>query len=74
MQMSRMLLPKMVTKGGGVIVNISSCSSLRSMPDICIYSATKVLTICYWGGGGGGLWTTIYRGPLLSLFCNSVYW
>ena len=40
--MSRILLPKMVAKGGGVIVNISSLGYLFAMPQFSVYSATKV--------------------------------
>ena len=40
--MSRILLPKMVGRGGGVIVNISSSASLWPLPEMSVYSATKV--------------------------------
>ena len=40
--MSRILLPKMVAKGGGVIVNLSSLAFLSAMPQVSVYSATKV--------------------------------
>ena len=41
-QMTRMLLPKMVKKGGGVIVNISSSASFWPIKNLVTYSATKV--------------------------------
>ena len=41
-QMSRILLPKMVEKGGGVIVNLSSAGSFQPIAEFSVYSASKV--------------------------------
>lgn len=40
--MCRMVLPSMVVRGKGAIVNISSGSELMPLPLMTIYSATKV--------------------------------
>ena len=40
--MTKILLPKMLEKKGGVIVNLSSCVAEVSFPMLTIYSATKV--------------------------------
>ncbi|KAK7925553.1 hypothetical protein WMY93_007863 [Mugilogobius chulae] len=41
-QMSRLVLPFMVTRGRGLIVNISSETGVRSHPLLSLYSATKL--------------------------------
>ena len=40
--MTRVILPKMVSQGGGVIVNVSSFASTAATPQYTVYSASKV--------------------------------
>ena len=42
LQMSHMILPQMLARGGGYIVNLSSVLSIFSPPYLGLYSATKV--------------------------------
>lgn len=41
--MTRMLLPSMVARGRGAVVNVSSGSELQPLPLMAVYAATKVL-------------------------------
>ncbi|XP_070568042.1 dehydrogenase/reductase SDR family member 6-like [Ptychodera flava] len=44
--MCRQVIPKMISQGGGNIINMSSvCSSLKGVPERCIYSASKAAVI-----------------------------
>ena len=40
--MTRLLLPKMIERKRGIVVNISSGSSLHPMPMAATYTSTKV--------------------------------
>ena len=42
--MTKMLLPKMLEKGGGIVVNVSSNAGVMNLPMLIVYSATKVST------------------------------
>lgn len=49
-QMTKLLLPKMLEKQRGIVVNISSSAGTMNMPMHIVYSATKVgtnLTNCW---------------------------
>uniref|UniRef100_A0A673CD65 Hydroxysteroid (20-beta) dehydrogenase 2 n=1 Tax=Sphaeramia orbicularis TaxID=375764 RepID=A0A673CD65_9TELE len=41
-QMTRLVLPGMVERGTGLIINISSQVAVRPQPLLCLYSATKI--------------------------------
>lgn len=41
-QMTRLVLPGMVERGTGLIINISSQVAIRPQPLLCLYSATKI--------------------------------
>ncbi|XP_040852178.1 very-long-chain 3-oxoacyl-CoA reductase-B-like [Ochotona curzoniae] len=41
LQMTRIILPRMVTRRRGVIINLSSVASLRSIPFLNMYAASK---------------------------------
>lgn len=43
--MSRMVLPGMVARGKGALVNVSSGSELQPLPLMTVYAATKVLRL-----------------------------
>ena len=61
--MTRILLPKMVSQGGGFIVNLSSMASFSSFPRITVYSATKVCDcISHTQVGGLAMWEARARG------------
>ncbi|XP_055408855.1 very-long-chain 3-oxoacyl-CoA reductase-B-like isoform X2 [Bubalus kerabau] len=40
-QMTRILLPRMVSRGKGIIINISSVADRRPCPNLSVYAATK---------------------------------
>lgn len=40
--MTKLVLPRMVAKGRGAVVNVSSGSELQPLPLMTIYAATKV--------------------------------
>ena len=40
--MTRVVLPKMVQQGGGYIINVSSTAALVPVPQLFVYSASKV--------------------------------
>ncbi len=40
--MTRIVLPKMEKQGGGIIINLSSIASHMPIPQLVVYSATKV--------------------------------
>ncbi|KAM9312172.1 uncharacterized protein PAF06_010089 [Gastrophryne carolinensis] len=42
LQMTRIVLPRMVQRKKGLIINISSEAGVRPLPNHCLYSATKV--------------------------------
>lgn len=42
MRMSRIVIPAMVKRGKGVVINIGSASSIIPSPLLCVYGATKV--------------------------------
>ena len=42
--MTKLLLPKMLEKRRGIVVNISSSAGVMNMPMHIVYSATKVST------------------------------
>ncbi|XP_014824743.1 PREDICTED: very-long-chain 3-oxoacyl-CoA reductase-like isoform X1 [Poecilia mexicana] len=44
-QMTRLILPRMVLRGKGLIINISSEMGLRPHPLVALYSATKIFVI-----------------------------
>ncbi|XP_023198461.1 testosterone 17-beta-dehydrogenase 3-like [Xiphophorus maculatus] len=44
-QMTRLVLPRMVLRGRGLIINISSEMGLRPHPLVALYSATKIFSI-----------------------------
>ncbi len=52
LQMSRIVLPGMISRSRGAIVNISSAASLGPLPVQCVYSATKIFED-YFGLGLG---------------------
>ena len=39
--LSHLLLPEMIRRGGGAIINVSSLASLIPIPDFAVYAATK---------------------------------
>jgi 17beta-estradiol 17-dehydrogenase / very-long-chain 3-oxoacyl-CoA reductase len=43
--MTKLLLPKMLEKKRGIVVNISSSAGTMNMPMHIVYSATKVSTL-----------------------------
>ncbi|XP_010612941.1 very-long-chain 3-oxoacyl-CoA reductase-B [Fukomys damarensis] len=46
-QMTRLILPQMVNRGRGVIINMSSVAGYRSFPFHTLYSATKAFVQCF---------------------------
>ncbi|XP_043997171.1 very-long-chain 3-oxoacyl-CoA reductase-like isoform X1 [Gambusia affinis] len=46
-QMTRLVLPRMVLRGRGLIINISSEMGLRPQPLVALYSATKIFVIYF---------------------------
>ncbi|XP_043997168.1 very-long-chain 3-oxoacyl-CoA reductase-like isoform X2 [Gambusia affinis] len=46
-QMTRLVLPRMVLRGRGLIINISSEMGLRPYPLVALYSATKIFVIYF---------------------------
>ena len=55
MRMSRAVLPEMVTRNRGHVVNISSINAVRIVPDMAAYSASKA---------GIRMFTETFRGEL----------
>ena len=47
--MTRVVMPGMVERGRGVVINNASALAISPMPILTVYSATKV---CACGGGG----------------------
>ncbi|EHA99748.1 Testosterone 17-beta-dehydrogenase 3 [Heterocephalus glaber] len=45
--MTGIVLPQMVSRGRGVIVNVSSIASQRGFPSHALYSATKAFVQCF---------------------------
>ena len=45
-QMTKILLPKMLEKKRGIVVNISSSGGAINIPMLIVYSATKVSYLC----------------------------
>ena len=48
MHMTHVIMPKMVAKGRGIVINLSSASAIRPGPMLMLYASTKVsgLLLC----------------------------
>ena len=63
--MTHIVLPQMIERGAGAIVNISAGGCARPTPQLTVYTATKVISYCI------SLW--LCSCTLLYHYMNSIY-